>query len=68
MTATKKKAGRPPLDPTERRDEVVFVRLTALEAATLDAWIKRHGKPGMGRPEAIRRLTIDALLLASRTQ
>lgn len=50
-------------DPIE--NEEVSVRVSGALGAAIDRWIEQDGKmlgaEGMSRPEAVRRLTVEAL-------
>lgn len=41
----KKKRGRPPVPPAERRERDVRVSVSEAEGAALDAWAAREGRP-----------------------
>jgi hypothetical protein len=60
-TAEKKvRKKRPPVTGT-----LIGVRLQPLPLSQLDAWIAKQGEPGLGRPEAIRRIVEPALAAES---
>jgi hypothetical protein len=52
----RRKPGRPRVD-----SEDVHVRLTRPAVDALDAWIAAQPEPRLTRPEAIRRLLVEAL-------
>jgi hypothetical protein len=54
--AKKIRKPRPPVTGT-----LVGVRLQPPDLGRLDAWIAQQGEPGLGRPEAIRRVLDKAL-------
>jgi hypothetical protein len=51
---------RPPVTGT-----LIGVRLQPLPLSRLDAWIAKQNEPGLGRPEAIRRIVEPALAAES---
>jgi hypothetical protein len=56
LTAKKVRKGRPGVPGT-----LIGVRLQVLPLSRLDKWIVKQAEPGLGRPEAIRRLVEQAL-------
>jgi hypothetical protein len=61
----KRKPGRPHGSRTTFIGEAMELRLYPDIEAKLDAWIAEQGEPGLGRPEAIRRLLVQALTAPS---
>jgi hypothetical protein len=61
----KRKPGRPHGSRTTFIGEAMELRLYPDVEAKLDAWIAEQGEPGLGRPEAIRRLLVQALTAPS---
>jgi hypothetical protein len=64
-TQKKRTPGRPYGSRTSFIGEAMGLRLYPDIEAKLDAWIAEQGEPGLGRPEAIRRLLVQALTAPS---